>query len=180
MKNESPRGRLLFASFLVMTAYCAVGAGACDVGQNTDSRGHNPGCGNPRAPYCVSGVCLPCNPYLGSDYVCDCGSNKVCNEDFTSPTPGLCIAPPKYGQACSSASDCATTYSDSRKFTDLACVSGTCRQCDPSGAQSVSYNCTTGYVGEERACIAPGYWGVSSATPSTTTAAGTPTSAANG
>jgi hypothetical protein len=136
---------------------------ACQDSLTTDSRGHNPACWNPRYPYCVSGTCLQCNPYLGSDYVCDCPTNRVCQRDFTRGDIGTCISPPKYGDSCSGDSDCVTTFSDFNTFADLVCVSGRCRQCDPSGSQATPYTCDTGYTGEQRACLAPGEWGVPSA-----------------
>lgn len=169
---------LTLTFLLVMTKSLVVFA--CDVTLNTNSRGLNPGCVNPRVPYCVGGKCVQCNPYFGSDYVCDCADNRVCNEDFTSQTPGVCITPPKYGQSCSSSSDCVTNYNGGTSFSDLICLSGKCRQCDPAGSQAVPYNCTVGYIGQQRACISPGYWGVpstsSGTTTTTTTGSGTTTS----
>lgn len=151
---------LFFSLCFLFFAIGSLAQQQCNQADNTDSRGLNPACNAPRFPYCLNGMCYMCNPYLGSDYVCDCSAQHVCAEDFTLANVGQCIAPPKYGQPCSSPSDCVTTYSDGGTFSDLICLSGVCRQCDPSGSQAVPYNCTVGYVGQQRACISPGYWGV--------------------
>jgi hypothetical protein len=155
------------ATIAALLALLVAGALAqtCDTAQNTTPKGANPSC-TASAPYCVAGACQVCNPYALDDYVCDCPSGRGCSRDFINlgGNPGTCVVMPKYGQACSQASDCLTTYFGATAYNvQLVCVSGFCRYCNPAvNGTGNSTVCPTGVsqAGQLRNCIAPGIWGV--------------------
>lgn len=174
---------LRFVASVMLVALATVGPAmafdSCDTTTGNASTGISPDCGFV-APYCLGGACTDCNAYDYADYdpphdACDCGAGKGCSRDVNSAQFSTCQPLPKYGQSCSSDSQCVTTYEGGPPPTNLPCVQGKCRACNPATQGSTAFVCGNGLPrqGLTLTCISPGVWGTAPASATLTTTTGT-------
>lgn len=160
---------LRFVASVVLVALATIGPAmaltSCDSSLSNSTTSINPDCAYVE-PYCLGGACTTCNAYDDATYnpphdACDCPAGRGCIKDVNSAQFSTCQTLPKYGQSCSSDSQCVTTYVAGFSDTTLVCVLGKCRMCDPATQGGTAFVCGNGLPrqGQTITCVAPGAWG---------------------